>query len=117
MTETCQAAWHGTVSAYRRARCRCPEVVATIQQYRAVENARNRARRRGQYVPRPQSRDPHVDEIAVERAMAGDEVALTIRERAVAVQRLSQLGLSSRQIADRLRLSDRTVQRYRARAA
>ena len=61
------------------------------------------------------SRD--VDPIAVERAIAGDPPpVLSIGDIAASVQKLSAWGLSNTQIADRVRCSDRTVQRIRTRA-
>lgn len=54
-----------------------------------------------------------VDEIAVHRAMAGDGVTLTVLELHTAIARLSRAGLSQRAIAERLRVSMRTVSRSR----
>jgi DNA-binding NarL/FixJ family response regulator len=77
-----------------------------------VKSARKRIAARGRL---QQDRfSQQVDEIAVERATAGDPVRLTIRERSVAVRRLLRHGLTSRAIAERLHLSTRTVERYRA---
>jgi ATP/maltotriose-dependent transcriptional regulator MalT len=56
----------------------------------------------------------HVDEIAVEKAMAGDRVPLTVRERAIVVRRLTAAGLSARRIGERLGVTARSVQRYRS---
>lgn len=53
------------------------------------------------------------DEIAVERAMAGDNVHLTPAERAEAAVRLTGQGLSAAQVAARLRTTPRNVVRYR----
>lgn len=60
--------------------------------------------------------DP-LDEIAIERAMAGDDVHLTPRERAEAARRLTGRGLSAAEVADRLRTTKRSVVRYRSAAA
>lgn len=57
--------------------------------------------------------DGEVDEIAVERAMKGDPVALTSRERDEAFRRLAERGVSDEQIAQRLGVADRTVLRWR----
>lgn len=103
---TCTARRHGTVYAYRLG-CRCAE---------AVE--RNRAKNRRQHPPgiliqAPRDRSQYVDEIAVERACLGERVGLTVRERAVAVARLTREGLSARAISARLGMAARTVVRYR----
>ena len=71
--------------------------------------------------PGPATSEPggaDLDEVAIERAMAGEPVDLSPAEQAEAVRRLTARGLSVRQIADRLRTSGRTVsRRRRARVA
>lgn len=63
----------------------------------------------------PLSIDPGpLDEIAIERAMAGDGVHLTRAERREAVRRLTALGYSARSISDRLSITTRSVNRLRA---
>lgn len=58
--------------------------------------------------------DEDLDEIAIERAMAGDAtVTLTRAEQIEVVSRLSDNGLSIRAIAEQLRTSKRTVSRHR----
>jgi hypothetical protein len=52
-----------------------------------------------------------VDEIAVERACAGERVPLTDAELASAIQRLRRAGWSRNAIADQLRAAERTVAR------
>lgn len=59
--------------------------------------------------------DGEVDEIAVERALRGDAVAMTRREVDEALARMVERGDSDRQIADALGISDRTVIRRRQR--
>jgi hypothetical protein len=92
--------------------------------------ARNEARKRGwpvplqwdddriddpTYNPAGTSRAPKsVDDVAIERAMAGDRVHLRPVERAEAVRRMTASGLSAAEIAVRLGVSDRTVDRWRA---
>jgi len=64
--------------------------------------------------------NPHVDEIAVERAVAGDGVLLgdlSPAEQAEAVHRLTERGKSIRDIADQLATATRTVSRRRGSAA
>jgi FixJ family two-component response regulator len=73
-----------------------------------------RRRQRGVQLRAPKSRVVEVDEIAIERAMHGDPVRLTCRERGLVVQTLTERRLSARAIAARLGVSERTVERYRA---
>lgn len=61
--------------------------------------------------------DGTVDEIAVERAMAGEPVTLTLVEQLEAVRRLHARGLSDRRIALLLRTSARTVSRRKTATA
>jgi DNA-binding NarL/FixJ family response regulator len=61
---------------------------------------------------RPAGGSMPVDQVAVERACAGDRVVLTSAELRVAVVRLA--GLSAGRVARRLDVSCRTVQRIRA---
>lgn len=59
--------------------------------------------------------DDDIDPIAVERTINGDRPArLTPAERTHVVRTLAARGHTDRQIADRLRCSDRTIQRIRA---
>lgn len=55
-----------------------------------------------------------IDEIAVHRAVHGDRVYLRPVERAEAVRRLRAQGMSGRQIAERLGIAARSVDRIRA---
>lgn len=58
---------------------------------------------------------PDIDEIAVERACKGDRsVPLTHAELAAAFHALNERGYSARVIAERLGVTDRTVQRWRS---
>ena len=54
-----------------------------------------------------------VDEVALARLMAGDPVEATRDERREAVRRLAEAGHSDADIAGRLNITDRTVQRWR----
>ncbi len=103
----CTGVRHGTGRAYDKWGCRCPE-------------ARSGARRWRRRVPNPDGlarlanpNDPEVDEIAVAKAMAGEPVRVTVRERAIAVERLTRQGLSAVDIGIRLGVAARTVVRYR----
>lgn len=62
----------------------------------------------------PEISEDDVDEIAVERACAGDPVPLTRAESAEAYRRLERLGLSAREIATRLHTSRKSVERWRS---
>lgn len=57
--------------------------------------------------------DGILDEVAIERAMAGDTVALTSDERDEAIRRLVDAGISDHQIGQRLHVTDRTILRRR----
>lgn len=104
----CSASRHGSLYAYRMYGCRCADVVVRMR-------AKNRrAQQPGRLLTGPRIRSPYVDEIAVERACYGDPVTLTVRERAIAVARLTARGLSAREVGRRLGLAARSVQRYRA---
>jgi DNA-binding NarL/FixJ family response regulator len=58
-----------------------------------------------------------VDPIAVERAIGGERMPLTVPERAAVIARLTASGLSANEIGLRLGLASRTVTRHRARAS
>ena len=58
--------------------------------------------------------DAWVDEIAVERAMDGDQVSLSRLERDEAIARLTRQGASARRIAELLATSSRNVVRRRS---
>lgn len=55
-----------------------------------------------------------VDEVAVERACAGERVRLSSEERHLAILRLTEQGLSVREIAQRIGVTGRSVTRHRA---
>lgn len=104
---TCAAVRHNTTYAYDRFGCRCPE---------AVERRRHAWRVR--YRPKGTFRYPRinggVDPMAVERACGGDrDIRLTVAEMRAVIAQLSRQGRSAAQIAIRLGISPRTVQRYR----
>ena len=63
------------------------------------------------------SNEPDFDEVAVERAMAGEPIELTLADQTEAVRRLAARGMSVRRIALLLRTSARTVSRRKAAAA
>jgi hypothetical protein len=66
-------------------------------------------------LPREVTPDPsYIDEIAVDLACAGEKVALTAAERAEVVRRLSARREPIVQIADRLRVAARVVERTRS---
>lgn len=102
---SCSATIHNTTWAYRKYGCRCPDAVTAMRSMWADRRNRNR-------VP---PRSLEVDEIAVERACHGEPLPLTYAERAEAVRKLTGQGHSARAISARIRLSQRTVVRYRKR--
>lgn len=63
--------------------------------------------------PRPLMRpdDGDVDEVAVERACAGEPIPLTRLERVEAVRRLAGQGLGRREVSSRLRIQGTTATR------
>jgi len=110
MSELCQASRHGTASAYKHARCRCPKAREAMRVYWRVRYLPGE-RPAGKYRPND------IDEIAVERAMYGDRVRLSVPERRLVASELTRRGYTARQIGVRLGVSWRTVQRYRQDAA
>lgn len=59
--------------------------------------------------------DPVVDEIAVQRALAGSPPRLTAREIEAALRLADNGSRSTSQVADLIKVSTRTVCRHRAR--
>ena len=59
----------------------------------------------------------NVDDVAVQRLLTGSTVHSTRAERQAATATLTGWGMSASQIAARLHVSARTVERLRARAA
>ncbi len=106
----CTATWHSASSyAYRYRGCRCPETVAYVRKLWAGYRARERER----CVRAPTYMEP-VDEVAVQRAITGDRVRLTPRERAIAIDELTKRGLTADEIGRRVGRCARQVLRYRA---
>lgn len=106
----CRASQHGTRTAYSHG-CRCPEAYEACRP-RWREKSRERAgigRRQGH----GGARRSDVDEVAVDMACGGEFVPLTVHEIRAAVARLVTWHLSVIQIAERLHISPRTVQRHR----
>ncbi len=107
MTECTATVHNPTPWTYKHYRCRCPETVA------AMRRAWHRTQVRGQSHRLNRSRDPHIDEIAVERVMRGDWVPLTPAERREVALRLTAQGWPAGRIAQQLRVAQRSVVRYR----
>jgi plasmid maintenance system antidote protein VapI len=109
-----------------------PPQTFTEQQRDGAETARARARRQHWAPPmawdniesdaEPSHAEPgrhpngpfDIDEIAIERAMNGDQVKINGPERDEVIRRLTERGYSVRNIADRLNTTARTVSRRRA---
>lgn len=113
----CRARQHDTELA-RAAGCVCP--VDWGQPYQPAvrtsgpqrEYVRGRAENR---LCLKRTQAPEADWVAVERALAGDRsIALTKVERDEAIDRLDRQGLSAREVAVRLGITTRTVNRRRA---
>ena len=64
--------------------------------------------------PPPRGWRPPVDDVAVARAVRGEQPELTPRERCAAVAELRARGLSIRTIAKTLGCAQRTVERHTA---
>lgn len=97
----------------------CPDAIADRRRITRAKNAaRAAAAPRGAYrnrLGRHLRHDPEPDWAAVERAVAGERPeVLTAAERAAAIDRLDACGLSAREVAVRLGMTVRTVQRRRA---
>ena len=106
----CRARKHGTLSAYNRHRCRCPDARAAAN----AHSRRMRAKWQHTSLRPPTVYEQHdVDDVAVTRACGGEVVPLTVQERTMAVRELAQAGLSTAQIAQRLHVTRRTVGRHR----
>lgn len=107
--EGCPAEAHDTWSAYERLGCRCPDILDRV-------HAKGRRRSKthtgiGEGI-RGDLR-PRLDPVTVELACDGRLDPMTTTERAAAVARLTRAGQSAMDIAHVLRISPRTVQRYR----
>jgi hypothetical protein len=61
--------------------------------------------------------DGIIDEIAIERAMSGDMVWLTMPERLEAVRLMTERGWPASRIAERMHATKRSVVRWRAMLA
>ena len=108
MTRDCAAPEHGTVFAYLRRRCRCPEARVAMRPIWASY------RRRRAKSPKHWHNHQDVDEAAVYRAVRGERMPLGAAERRLAVAALDG-QLSAAEIAARIGCSARTVVRHRSR--
>jgi len=96
----------------KRPRCVCPD---SVDARRAAHRKDGRRKYIQGYQQGSKGRRLGYDWVAVERAIEGDRhIVLTIQERAAAVARLTKQGASAAEIARRLRITARTVVRYRA---
>jgi DNA-binding NarL/FixJ family response regulator len=104
----CPGRCHGTVNAYKRGRCRCPDARALVRAY----ERRYRSWPKGDLA---RSRKHHdVDEQVVYLAARGEPLPLGTTERRIAVAALTAAGKSTFQIALTLGCTARTVCRARA---
>lgn len=88
-------------------------VVCERREVLRLQYRQRTAGRKGKRWTRPLS--PPLDEIAVERAMAGDPGEMSAIDCYEAVRRLTEQGLSAREIGQRLRITQRSVVRWRHR--
>ncbi|MFI6763321.1 helix-turn-helix domain-containing protein [Micromonospora sp. NPDC050417] len=99
MSTACTAQKHGTRNAYERYRCRCPEARQVM---------------RPVWRRRP-SRAIQADPVAVDLLRTGRRPAIVHRsEQAAAIRALHDQGLPASQIAGRIGVTVRTVERHRA---
>lgn len=57
--------------------------------------------------------DGLIDPVAIERAMKGDRVALTVRERVKLLRRMAARGFPDERVGELMGASDKTVWRVR----
>lgn len=101
----------GTHAAYNRHKSRGEEPCEACKRgEREYQSRRDYTARR----VKPPASD--VDEVAVERACAGERVRLSSEERHLAILRLTEQGLSAREIARRIGVTGRSVTRHRGAA-
>lgn len=109
----CTAATHGTdYQAYRRG-CRCDTAVADM---RAHWRRWNKPYRRHGRNPNLSLIVDDVDPLAVDLAVDGHQINLTVDERKQAAAALARRGWPAWRIAEHLNVTMRTVFRYRAAA-
>jgi hypothetical protein len=114
VTTRCAAHFHNTIWAYRRHHCRCPAAVAIERAYGRLRASRRPRAQRPNSGGRPKASEIDYDWVKVERAIAGDRsFRLTVPELADAIARLDRFGRTAEQIAVRLGVAERTVQRHR----
>ncbi len=114
MTTRCAAHFHNTIWAYRRHHCRCPAAVAIERAYGRLRASRRPRAQRPNSGGRPKASEVDYDWVKVERAVAGDKsFRLTVPELADAIARLDRYNLTAAEIAVRLGVAERTVQRHR----
>ncbi len=108
----CTASRHGTSYAYQHHKCRCDDTVDLMRRYWRRVGTKP-YRRRGPF--RAGSRRHDVDPVVVTLVVDdGHRLPLTAGERKAAVAILTRRGLMPWQIADRLRVTTRTVHRLKA---
>lgn len=112
---SCTANKHGTAWAWIRYRCRCPEAVAEKKrQYDRSKNGRSTsgAKHSGAH---PMHRDVDPESVRIACTREQGRVSVGATERRLVVEQLTAEGKSAPQIADRLGLAPRSVQRIRQR--
>lgn len=111
----CPAPMHDTLWAYTKHRCRCPAAVeANTRRHREV-NAKRTPIIGTRQPGRGRVANPRLDMSRVREAVAGQQVELTSRELAAALDLYDRDGRSAAEVARRLGCTTRTVTRHRAR--
>lgn len=106
---TCTARIHDTLWAYSKYGCRCPAA------REANRLDRERRRVRSQHIHRKGPASGYVDQVAVQRCLNEQFGRGERHELHTAIGRLEAEQLTTRVIASRLGITERTVTRYRAR--
>lgn len=108
----CPAPVHDTAWAYNKHRCRCPKALAHERERHAVYRAKL------PHGSRAYRNHTDVDPVAVDYAVRGERLAngqrpqLGRAERRLAVERLHRAGLKGPEIARRLGITTRSVDRH-----
>lgn len=100
------------ITATRRNR-RCVDCGSRISEHPETVRCRPCWRATHPVKPLPLAKQFDIDEVAVHRLRAGAPVQANVTERRAAALQLTRAGLAAAEIARRLRVTKRTVQRYR----
>jgi len=110
--EGCPAPTHTSEWSIRNG-CVCPEARERVRAQRRAAEPRGHLHRARGWRGQP----AEAADVDIYLAKTGKADQVSIGARIAAAAELHRAGLSNRQIAERLRVARRTVQRYRERAA